>query len=423
MAFPRDTSDFFAPQLGESLAAALRNHPEAGNDASSDHWTRALVADALAARASDIHLDPEPEQVRVRFRIDGRIRDIVALEESIGRRLQRHLKVEAGLDPADALAPEDARLAVAQDDNSMDIRLSCAPCLAGDKLALRLLSRSPVSLGLAELGLDDADRQAIQHWIDDINGMFLVAGPVGSGKTTTLYSMLSELDLDEGNLVTVEDPVEYQLARVNQMQIDPQRGVSMDQAVRAVLRLDPDFVLLGEMRDADSTRAAVEAAGTGRVVFSTMHSRNASGVLTTLRGYGVPDHEIAASLGFVMAQRLVRRLCPDCRSEGQPGVAEQRWLEAAGHEAPAVAWQAGGCEKCSGIGYRGRIGIFECLPVDAEVYQAIMSGTDELGLRRQLRKRGFRSLVDDGIDKAREGETDFAELRRMGAQGYLERAQ
>jgi general secretion pathway protein E len=386
----------------------------------TEEWSRALLEDALAARATDIHIDPKENGLLVRFRIDGTVHDLVTLAKDHGLRLLRYFKVNSGLDPFDALAPEDARLRLEIDGAPLDMRLSCVPCVHGDKLALRLLHRSPLSLSLQELGMNAHDRENIHRWLDDISGIFLVAGPVGSGKTTTLYSLLSELNLGERNLMTVEDPVEYEIGGINQIQIDKRRGVSFDEAMTAILRMDPDYILLGEIRDQASARTAMIAASTGRVVLTTMHSRNAAGVITALRGLGVRNHEIAASLGFVVAQRLVRKLCSECRTREAPTDAEKRWLESINEPIPAEAWHPKGCERCEGTGYHGRIGIFETLPIDGKTYHMILGGEDELTLRQHLRKSGFRPLLRDGLEKAIAGITSLEELTRIGAQTYLE---
>lgn len=383
-------------------------------------WSRALLEDALAARATDIHIDPKENGLLVRFRIDGTVHDLVTLAKDHGQRLLRYFKVNSGLDPFDALAPEDARLHLEIGGAPLDIRLSCIPCVHGDKLALRLLRRSPLSLSLQELGISAHDCENIHRWLDDISGIFLVAGPVGSGKTTTLYSLLSELNLGERNLMTIEDPVEYEIGGINQIQIDKRRGVSFDEAMTALLRMDPDYILLGEIRDQASARTAMIAASTGRVVLTTMHSRNAAGVITALRGLGIRNHEIAASLGFVVAQRLIRKLCTECRIREAPTLAETRWLESIGEPILTEAWHPKGCDRCEGTGYHGRTGMFETLPIDAKTYHMILGGEDELTLRQHLRKSGFRSLLRDGLEKAADGLTSLEELTCIGAQTYLE---
>lgn len=415
-----DDSSPYSSTLGRRFKASLDLHTPTADRDPTEEWSRCLLEDALAARATDIHFDPKESGLLIRFRIDGSVRNIVTLSKEHGLRLLRYFKVNSGLDPFDALAPEDARLHLEINGEPLDMRLSCVPCVHGDKLALRLLHRSPLSLSLQDLGIYEHDRENIRRWLNDISGIFLVAGPVGSGKTTTLYSLLSELNLGERNIMTVEDPVEYEMQGINQIQVDKKRGVCFEEAMTALLRMDPDYILLGEIRDQASARTAMIAASTGRVVLTTMHSRNAAGVITALRGLGVHNHEIAASLGFVVAQRLVRKLCKECRVRETPTDAEKHWLQSINEPIPDETWHAKGCDQCEGTGYHGRTGIFETLPIDGKTYHMILGGEDELTLRKHLRKSGFRPLLRDGLEKSAGGVTSLEELTRIGAQTYLE---
>jgi len=357
----------------------------------------------------------------VRFRVDGIILDIASIPPERGQRLIRYFKVTANLDPAAGLLPDDSRCQFEVEGRSFDIRLACAPCVYGDKLALRLMQRSTIRLHLADLGLGITDRLQIEHWLGDISGMFVVAGPSGSGKTTTLYALLAELNLTQRNIVTIEDPVEYQFGYLNQIEVDAGRGLTFERGMKAVLRLDPDYILLGEIRDKESALIAMEAAATGRVLLTTMHARNAAGVITALRSLEVPHYEISASLAFIVGQRLVRKLCKHCRKAGPATDQERRWLEGLGEKIPDRVWHASGCEKCSHTGYFDRTGIFEVLPVDNKLYNLIIAGEDEHAIRRQLREEGHQLLLNDGLLKAAEGITDLSELTRIGAQSYLDR--
>jgi len=417
------TADIFhAPHLGRAFGEALRQ--ATGADAQPiEAWADALLADAIRERASDIHLDSHESGVRVRFRIDGTVHQVASLAPERGLRLLRYFKVRSNLDPAPSLLPEDARFDVELPGKSLDIRVACAPCVFGDKLALRLLQRSNVSLRLADLGLRVDDRARIQDWLGDISGMFVVAGPVGSGKTTTIYALLAELRLSQRNVVTIEDPVEYQLEQINQIEVNTRRGLTFAEGLHSALRLDPDYILLGEIRDEESALTAMEAAATGRVVLTTMHGRNAAGVITTLRSLRVPDYEIAASVAFIVGQRLVRKLCLHCRKPEAPTQTERRWLESLREKVPDKVWHAIGCERCGQTGYFERTGVFELLPVDEQVYDLILAGKDEHALRQHVRDTGVRLLLQDGLAKAVEGITDLTELSRMGAQSYLDRAQ
>ncbi|HEY3899942.1 MAG TPA: GspE/PulE family protein [Chthoniobacter sp.] len=409
-----------APQLTRAFEASLREPNSADHVTATEPWVRGLLADARSARASDIHLDSHVGVIRIRFRIDGFLHDVATLPAERGIRLLRFLKVHAGLDPAPSLSPEDAHLRFDFDGIPQDLRLACAPCVTGDKITLRIHRRGPVTRQLRDLGLTDADRERIEYWLGDISGMFVVAGPVGSGKTTTLYALLSALHLTERHIVTIEDPVEYEMDRINQIEVDERRGLTYENCLRSVLRHDPDYILLGEIRDHESARVAMEASGMGRVVLSTMHGRNAAGVVTALRSLGIGDYEIAASLAFIVAQRLVRKLCPACRKEEAPSDFERRWLETRGETVPNSMWHAKGCEQCQRSGYFERTGIFEVVPLKERIYDLILTGEDEHGLRRELSLAGHRLLLQDGLEKVFRGITDLSELSRIGAQTYLQ---
>jgi type II secretory ATPase GspE/PulE/Tfp pilus assembly ATPase PilB-like protein len=379
-----------------------------------------LLADAVRERASDIHLDSQSDQVRVRFRIDGTVRDAASVPMKRGVKLLRYLKVNSNLDPAPSLLPADSHFDYELDGAALAIRLACAPCVFGDKISLRLFHGLPARQRLADIGLCVDDLARIQRWLGDISGMFVVAGPVGCGKTTTLYALLSELNLTQRQIITIEDPVEYRFENINQIEVNTKRGLTFEEGLRSILRLDPDYILLGEIRDKVSAMAAMEAAATGRVVLTTMHGRNATGVITALRSLGVSDYEIAASLAFIVGQRLVRKLCTDCRRLEPPTAQECHWLESLGEKAPGSVWRPGGCPQCAGTGYFERTGVFEVLPVDEQLYDMIVAGKDEHALRAHLRGEGFRLLLRDALAKAAEGFTDLSELTRIGAQSYLD---
>jgi len=418
----KNSAVFQTPNLIHAFRAALGETPERDDGEITEPWAKALLADAVQARATDIHLDSQLDEISVRFRIDGAMHQVASLPPGRGLHLLRYFKVNANLDPAPSLLPEDSHFKFEADGKALDVRLACAPCLFGDTLALRILRRSSVKHRLSDLGLRDDDHARIAAWLDDISGMFLVTGPVGCGKTTTLYALLSELHLTDRHIVTIEDPVEYQLEHLNQMEVNLRRGLTFERGLRSILRLDPDYILLGEIRDKESALTAMEAATTGRVVFSTTHSRNAAGAVTALRSLGVPDYEIAASLAFVVGQRLVRKLCAHCRKLEPPSEAERKWLDSLGEKVPDKAWHPVGCKRCRQTGYYDRTGVFEVLPVDELVYDLILAGEDEHALRKHLRAVGFRPLLRDSLDKAAAGITDFSELTRIGAQSYLEHA-
>ena len=379
----------------------------------TDSIMHTLLADALQARASDIHFDPLSDGFQVRFRIDGVLHVALTPEMEEGTRMVRYFKAAADLDPGCIITPHDARARFEIDGRALEVRLGCAPSATGEKLALRLLLKDRLSLNLGELGLGTSQRDHIDYWLNNASGMFLAAGPVGSGKTTTLYALISELDLARRNIVTIEDPVEYQVDGLTQMQVDERHGLAMGEALKTILRLDPDFILIGEVRDEASGRAAIDAAATGRVVLSTLHARDAAGTITSLRNLGAADHEIAVALSFVVAQRLTRKLCPQCRTRCPLEKPDRDWLERLELDIPESAWKANGCPHCAGTGYFGRSGVFELWPVDSKSYDLILAGADEVAIRRHIRSRTETDILRAGMEQAERGVTTLSELRGM----------
>jgi len=378
----------------------------------------ALLKDALRERATDLHLDPRSDgMIFVRLRIDGVVQDAAALTAAQGQRLINQFKTTCDLDPVVPLTPMEARRTYELDSHELDIRVVAVATIGGQKLAVRLLDPRRVEQKITSLGLRHELLVEIQHWLSNVNGMFLVSGPTGSGKTTTLYALLRELRLVNRNTVTIEEPVEYQMDGVTQMQVNEEHGLTFAEGVKTMLRLDPDYLLVGEIRDAESGRAAVDAAASGRVLLSTLHSRDAIGAVTKLRNWDLEDHEICATLAVAVAQRLVRELCPDCRRQETPTSKELQWLRALGISPPEQTWHPVGCEACEDLGYRGRTGIFEVWRMNEEDYESILAHTDERTLRRRLAERGHGFLLNDALAKARSGVTSLDELRTMGGFG------
>jgi type II secretory ATPase GspE/PulE/Tfp pilus assembly ATPase PilB-like protein len=401
----------FRQELGRQETDAVVETPE-----STNLLADRLIGDALHQRASDIHLDPQPNATRVRFRVDGDLLDVAVLPREQAARLLRHFKTISGLDAADRFRPADARLSQRIDGRDIDLRIASLPSVAGEKLSIRLLDRTRVLEHLDDLGLTDDQRLTIDHWLRNVCGMFLVAGPTGSGKTTTLYALLHELRLRDRCVVTIEDPVEYHVEGITQTQVDRRHNLSFADGLRGMLRADPDYLLLGEVRDDEAAQAAVEAAGSGRVLMSTIHAPDAVGTVTALRNFNLADHQIASSLRMVVAQRLVRRLCRRCRRREKVSESDYQWLASVGLPTTAEeVWVAQGCDDCRHLGYQGRIGVFEVWRLADSDYERILHHADERTLRTDVGSRGLRSLLHDGWIKVEQGITSLSELRSLSS--------
>ncbi|MBW6391508.1 GspE/PulE family protein [Billgrantia antri] len=378
----------------------------------------ALLGDALRARATDVHLDPDHEHYRVRLRIDGRVVDALRVDVVQGARLVNQFKVLAKLNPVPSLVTAEGGFhwSRKQDgEQEVHLRVTAVHCTAGEKLAIRFLAPPQTFDDVVELGIGEEGALGIRRWMDATGSMLLVAGPTGAGKTTTLYTLLGQLQLTDSHVITLENPVEYSIPGINQIQVDLDHGLDFASGTRSLLRLDPDYVLIGEVRDRESALAALSVTSSGRSLMGTLHSRDAVGVVTSMRQLSLADSEISANLGLVIAQRLVRRLCPHCREQAPPERHDQEWLEAIGRTPPALAWRAKGCPQCDGLGFRGRIGVFEIWQLAPEDHARILRHADESELRRGLLERGVDLMLADGLAKAEAGVTSLREVFRMGA--------
>lgn len=373
-----------------------------------------LLETAARRRATDIHIDPSASACQVRFRIDGILVPVETLEPAAGTRLINQFRTSAGFEPGTAFTSFGARRKFVVDGKAIDCRITLAPCVSGPKLAIRVLDPERMRHRVDGLGLSEAGLDRFAAWLRRLNGMFLVTGPTASGKTTTAYALLHELAADHRHIVTIEDPVEYEIAGINQIQVDIRHGLDFAEGLRTILRLDPDHVLIGELRDADAVRTAVSAAVAGHVILATLHSRDAVSAVTALRNFGVADHQIAAALGVVVNQRLVRRLCPACRGEAELPPAETAWFERQHLRVPKSAWAATGCPACEQSGYHGRVGLFEVWHLDRADYEMLLAGADEETLRSHRRSIGQSGLWADAAEKIEAGLTTFAEVQRLG---------
>jgi general secretion pathway protein E len=379
---------------------------------------QALVTDAVKARASDIHIEPFGDGVRIRFRIDGILSDVANVSAEQGKWLTNQFKAVVNLDPIVRFTPKDSHGHIPLNGCTMDIRLALAPSQKGEIMSIRLLDPKRLERSLSDLGFTQPTLEQLESWVENISGLFLCAGPTGSGKTTTIYSLLHKLKFADRAIVSIEDPVEYEVSGINQVQLDERHHLSFAEGVKAMLRLDPDFLMIGEIRDAASAHAAVDAAITGRVLLSTVHARDAIATVTALRNWDLADAEIAESLSVVIAQRLVRCLCPECKVSGLATDNEKRWLETFCLDAPKKVWLPKGCVRCGGLGYFGRTGIFELWRLAESDYELILEHTDEHRLRAHLREIEQESLLRDGLRKVIDGTTSIEELRRASSGAF-----
>ena len=403
----------FVPRL---LSELRRMEEECGTLDAPD-LAYALILDAQRERASDVHIEPMSESYRLRVRIDGCLHDAAILNVPQARILLNQFKAISELDPIVRFTPKDTRATVMLPKGKIDLRLALAPCQHGEKLAIRLLDPQRLERSIRELGMEPTMLAQLEQWLENVSGMFLAAGPTGSGKTTTIYALLHELKFRNKSIVSLEDPVEYQIDGITQIKVDELHHVDFAEGVKAILRLDPDFLMLGEMRDKLSAQSAINAALSGRALLSTIHCRDAVGAVTTLRNWDIADQEIAESLVVVVAQRLVRRLCEKCKREMSLSESDRKWFEAIEVQPPAKVWVPAGCKHCNQIGYFGRVGVFELWRLDEMDYRAILAHKDEHSLRAALARRREQSILGDAAQKVACGTTSLNEVRSIAGGG------
>ncbi len=368
-----------------------------------------LMSRALESRASDIHIEPFENQLKVRYRIDGILHEMEPPPRQLKAAIISRIKILAQLNIAERRLPQDGRIKVKIGGKDVDLRISTIPTLYGESVVIRLLERSQIFTSLDEsLGFPPDIFQRFNEMIAKPHGMLLVTGPTGSGKSTTLYCALQKINDPAKKIITIEDPVEYQLNGVNQIHVKPQIGLTFANGLRSIVRQDPDVIMIGEIRDAETAGIAIQAALTGHLVFSTLHTNDAAGAVSRLLEMGVEDYLLASALLGVLAQRLVRKLCMDCRKQ-VPFQSSHVVEEFTG----TTVWEPIGCDACSGTGYLGRVGIFELLPATPEITKLIVQRSDANKIRGLAVSQGMRLLRDDGWQKVRDGVTTLAEVLRV----------
>lgn len=371
-----------------------------------------LIAQAVDAHASDIHVEPAEDRLAIRMRVDGVLVDAPSLPAAMRAPLVSRVKVMSGLNIAERRLPQDGRLRIAVRGNEIDLRVATAPSIHGESVVMRILDKSNLALEFGKLGFDEVVARQLRTALHKPHGIVLVTGPTGSGKTTTLYAALAELNSGRSKLLTIEDPIEYRLAGVIQSQVNPAIGFTFASALRSFLRQDPDVMMVGEIRDLETAQIAVQAALTGHMILSTLHTNTAAGAVTRLLDMDVEPFLLSSVLAAVLAQRLVRQLCPHCREPYQP---DGELVEQLGATLPAGVqfFRATGCHECGGAGYRGRIALLELLVVDEAVAKLILRRADAREVAQAAAAGGMRSMLDDGLLKAAAGLTTIEEVVRV----------
>ena len=368
-----------------------------------------VLEEALLERASDIHIEPGDEAYRVRFRVDGVMQSRMTFDRADGQRIVSALKTLAQIDVAEKRKAQDGRFRVRKGNEDVDFRVATANSIFGEKLVIRILNHKTGLLSLSELGMPKAMMEQLARVVHSRSGMIIATGPTGSGKTSTLYSALSQIDAGRVNIVTIEDPVEYELAGATQMPVNVKAGITYESGLRSLLRQDPDVILVGEMRDSEAAEIAVRAALTGHLLFTSLHTKDAIGSVIRLEEMGVERNQLASALLVVVAQRLVRVLCPACRQACTCGGEELRDI-GLGLPEGATIYQPAGCPECRQTGYVGRTGIFEMIVFDEDLGQAINRGASEQELADLAREKGYRSYREEGAEKVLLGVTSVEEI-------------
>jgi type IV pilus assembly protein PilB len=371
-----------------------------------------LILRAVSENASDVHIEPTEKNIRIRYRVDGIMHDVSTTPSYLFSSIVTRIKVMGKMDIAESRIPQDGRFELKVEGKTVDVRVSSYPSIYGESVVMRLLDKSHALFSLSEIGFSEENLQKFDLAVKRPYGIILVTGPTGSGKTTTLYATLNHILTPEKNIITIEDPVEYELAGVRQSQINPKAGLEFANALRSILRQDPDVILVGEIRDLETAQVAIQSALTGHLVFSTLHTNDAAGTLTRLVDMGIEPFLTASAVASVVAQRLIRTICPRCKAGFQPA---KEVLEKVGLDPgkPYQFFQGKGCKNCRSTGYKGRMGIFEILPVDSRIQELILKKASTAEVKQAALQAGMKTLRDDGIQKVLEGKTTVDEVMRV----------
>jgi general secretion pathway protein E len=399
----------------DASASSLESLRDLASDAPAIRLVQRLITLAVERHASDIHVEPAESAVKVRFRLDGVLQDIETLPLAYAGPLVSRVKVMAQLDIAERRLPQDGRLHITVNGKGIDFRVATSPTLHGESLVLRILDRQQVELDFTRLGFDPTLAKLMQSALQKPYGIILSTGPTGSGKTTTLYTALKELNRPDRKILTVEDPIEYMLNGINQTQVKPQIGYTFAAALRAFLRQDPDVLMVGEIRDRETAEVAIQAALTGHLLLSTLHTNTAAAAVTRLLDMGIDDFLLTSTLNLVIGQRLVRRLCGQCRQPYEPDaqLAQRLGLTGGSGAASHILYRPGGCADCGGVGYVGRTGLLELLELSEPVRRSILTRSDANAIEKVATDLGMRTMFRHGVDLACRGETSVEEVMRV----------
>lgn len=394
---------------------------EQGKFRNIGEFLKSIVFQALEMDSSDIHIEPNEERVSIRFRVDGLLREVLTMDKNLYRTFLFKVKVESKMKTDEHFAPQDGKIQFEYENSTLDTRISILPTTKGEKIVMRLLSSEGKAFTLEELGLEGRDLEVITKGYKKPYGTIFAVGPTGSGKTTTLYSILKILNSEEVNITTVEDPVEYSIKGVNHVQINPKADLTFANVLRSILRQDPDIIMVGEIRDAETASIAINAAMTGHLVLSTLHTNDAVSTIPRLIDMGIEDFLIASTLNVIVAQRLARRLCSKCKQEVTLTKEEHEELQKMRPDLAGFIklgekmFKEKGCEECSSSGFKGRVGLYEVLQVNKQIRYIISNGASTDELLEQAKKDGMTLIVEDGVKKLREGLISLSELTRVTA--------
>jgi len=374
-----------------------------------------IIQQAIRDSASDIHVEPDKRSLRVRYRIDGVLHEVMPLPKYIDKPLISRYKILAGMDIAERRIPQDGRIPIRMDNKDYDLRVSCLPTVNGEKIVMRILDKSSVLIGLNKLGFTPEVQAKVEELVSQPNGMFLSTGPTGSGKTTTQYSILHKLNSPERNIITIEDPVEYQLSGIAQVQVHKKAGLTFASALRAFLRQDPDIIMVGEILAIDTASIAVEASLTSNLVLSTLHTNDAPSAVIRMVDMGVEPYLVSATVIGVLAQRLGRKVCSNCKKPYQVPAGDLRrfGFKPTNPEEMVTLYRGEGCDACRGTGYKGRIGIYELMEVNDEIAELIVHRAPLADIREAAKANGMRELREDGLEKVLQGITTPDEVMRV----------